>query len=654
MAYSCNLSTCILLLLIVNLAASAAFGNSSSMLETSKIQTDALLNTGWWDHVPSSCTSCACDLIGVQCNKAETTETDVLLSWGWWDPVSSSITSCDLDGVKCNKAGRVISIELRHNYSVGQSDLGKLNLSSFPYLQTLEFSYCDLDGSIPYEIGMLSELKYLSLSCNYFLTGTLPSSMGNLTHLQKLDISYNQLHGSVPLELENLSHLVGLDLSHNYLTGDLTSSLSNLTRLQELNFERKHTILPYKFLCSPNLYHLNISSNNISGPIPSPSLPVPNERYAYYDGEYIFLCRNVEFTSSIRKSHLPVLHIVLPVTIGLLLLILASVFCCRHKLAENQSNINTRNGDFCSIWNFDGHIAYEDIIRATNNFDIRYCIGTGGYGSVYEARLPSGKIVALKKLHRQEAEQPAFDRSFRNEVHVLSNIRHKNIVKLFGFCLHNRSMFLIYELMEKGSLFCALRDDAHAVELDWSKRVNIVKGIAHALSYMHHDCTPPIVHRDISSNNILLNSELEAFVADFGASRLLDPDSSNQTLVAGTYGYIAPELAYTMVVTEKCDVYSFGVVALEIMMGSHPGDFLTSFPGSTSNRMLNDLLDTRLPRPTRQQEHDIVLILRQSFACLCSNPKFRPSMNTLSQEISQTTKMLTANSIYTMSVEQIC
>ena len=116
------------------------------------------------------------------------------------------------------------------------------------------------------------------------------------------------------------------------------------------------------------------------------------------------------------------------------------------------------------------------------------------------------------------------------------------------------------------------------------------------------------------------------------------------------------ELAYTMVVTEKCDVYSFGVVALEIMMGSHPGDFLSSFTTSrfTPNRMLNDLLDTRLPRPTRQQEHDIVLILRQSFACLCSNPKFRPSMNTLSQEISQTTKMLTPNSIYTMSVEQIC
>ena len=113
-------------------------------------------------------------------------------------------------------------------------------------------------------------------------------------------------------------------------------------------------------------------------------------------------------------------------------------------------------------------------------------------------------------------------------------------MKLYGFCLHNRCMFLIYEYMKNGSLFCALRNEAHAVELDWSKRVNIVKGTTHALSYMHHDCTPPIVHRDISSNNILLNSEMEAFVADFSASRFLDPNSSNQTMVAGTCGYIAP------------------------------------------------------------------------------------------------------------------
>ena len=123
---------------------------------------------------------------------------------------------------------------------------------------------------------------------------------------------------------------------------------------------------------------------------------------------------------------------------------------------------------------------------------------------------------------------------------MMTEIRHRNIVKLHGYCLHKRCMVLIYEYMERGSLFYVLNNDVEAVELDWTKRVNIIKGISHAISYMHHDCISTIVHRDISSNNILLNSELEAFVSDFGTARILDPNSSNQTLVAGTYGYIAP------------------------------------------------------------------------------------------------------------------
>lgn len=101
-------------------------------------------------------------------------------------------------------------------------------------------------------------------------------------------------------------------------------------------------------------------------------------------------------------------------------------------------------------------------------------------------------------------------------------------------------MFLIYEYMGRGSLFRVLRNDDDSIELDWNKRVNVVKSMANALSYLHYDCKPSIVHRDVSSNNILLNSELDAFVADFGTARLLLTDSSNRTLVAGTYGYISP------------------------------------------------------------------------------------------------------------------
>uniref|UniRef100_A0A2C9V6G2 non-specific serine/threonine protein kinase n=1 Tax=Manihot esculenta TaxID=3983 RepID=A0A2C9V6G2_MANES len=276
--------------------------------------------------------------------------------------------------------------------------------------------------------------------------------------------------------------------------------------------------------------------------------------------------------------------------------------------------------------------------RSTEDFDIKYCIGTGSYGTVYKAQLPSGRVIALKKLHRKEAEEPSFDKCFKNEVKLLTEIRHKNIVKLYGYCLHQRAMFLIYEYMEKGSLFYVLRNEDEAVKLSWRKRVNIVKGIAHALSYMHHDCSPPIVHRDISSNNILLNSDWEAIVSDFGTARFLYLDSSNQTILAGTRGYIAPELAYTMVVNEKCDVYSFGVVALEIIMGKHPGELLSSLPSlpsspSNSNVMLKDVLDSRLLPPNNHMvAQSVVLGVTLALACLRSNSKSRPTMKQVSRE----------------------
>ena len=233
--------------------------------------------------------------------------------------------------------------------------------------------------------------------------------------------------------------------------------------------------------------------------------------------------------------------ILLPITIFFALMLLGYFFQSRCRVKKTQSESRgTKNGDLFSLWNYDGKIAYEDIIKATEDFDIKYCIGTGGYGSVYKTQLPSGKVVALKKLHHFEAEDPTFDKSFKNEVKMLTEIRHRNIVKLHGYCLHKRCMFLVYEYMERGSLFCVLSNNFEAMGLDWTRRVNIIKCIAHAISHMHHECVPIIVHRDISSNNILLNSKLEAFVSDFGTARLLDPDSSNQTLVAGTYGYIAP------------------------------------------------------------------------------------------------------------------
>ncbi|KAB1228079.1 hypothetical protein CJ030_MR4G024759 [Morella rubra] len=446
-------------------------------------------------------------------------------------------------------------------------------------------------------------------------------------------------YGYIAPEIGKLKNLISLSLSNNALTGQIPSTFGHLTI---------------------QIREVDLSYNCLTGPIPDFDYPTSVTLIGNKD-----LCGKF---SGFRPCHQSFggrghqsfggrkIIIFVPIAIFFGFVVLGSLFLsqCFVKKTPFQAR-QTKDGNFFSIWNYDGSIAYEDIIKATNDFDIRYCIGTGGYGSVYKAVLPSGKVVALKKLHQMEAENPNFLKSFRNEVKVLSEIRHRNIIKLYGFCLHRRCMFLIYEFMERGSLFVVLRNDVEAVELNWNTRVNIIKGVANALSYMHHECIPAIVHRDISSNNILMNSELETFVSDFGTAKLLDPDSSNQTLLAGTYGYIAPELAYTMRINEKCDVYSFGVVAVEILMGRHPTELLTSLSLSSlfQGVMLNEILDKRLPPPTHRDAPYIFLVAKMAFACLRANPKSRPTMKSVSKEFIAHRKPILAKPLDEISLWQL-
>ncbi|KAE8658073.1 Endomembrane protein 70 protein family [Hibiscus syriacus] len=319
----------------------------------------------------------------------------------------------------------------------------------------------------------------------------------------------------------------------------------------------------------------------------------------------------------------------------------------RERNTENTPRIIASDNLF-AICNFDGKMVYEDIVEATEKFDSKYCIGIGGYGSVYKARLSSGQMVSVKKLHPLPKGGVADQKAFYSEIQALTEIRHRNILKLHGFCSHPRHSLLVYEFLEGGSLEKILKTDEQAAKFNWIKRVNAVKGVANAVSYMHHDCSPPIVHRDVSSKNILLDSDYKAHVADFGAARILKPDSSNWTSFEGTLGYTAPEHAYTMKIIEKCDVFSFGVVTLETLMGRHSGDMIsllsssfsslppscTSSEATFSHLLLKDLLDERLPSPSRQAASEVVSIVKLASQCLRSSPQSRPSMQQVSQELS--------------------
>ncbi|KAL9455091.1 hypothetical protein AB3S75_010488 [Citrus x aurantiifolia] len=534
-------------------------------------------------------------------------------------------------------------LDLSHNRLNGPIPRTIGNLTN---LTSLDLSSNQLGGLLPREVGNLRNLDSLSLDTNN-LIGTIPSTIGYLTNLTSLNLGYNQLNSSIPLQLMNCLQLLHLVLSHNSLSGSIPSEIGNLIFLRQLDLSHNfiNGTIPSQLGKIPNVSEVDLSKNNLSGVIPKSVLRLPGLKWSEnnLEVENPVISENApphqaQHFKGNKEQHQKIVTrlvtIVLPM-FAFLALILGLLFVNRRrdkKISPNTREM-TKGADEFSIWSYDGRITFEEMIQATEDFHIKYCIGTGGYGSVYRAQLSSGRVVALKKLHRSETEELAFLESFQTEARLLSQIRHRNIVKLYGFCLHNKCMFLIYEYMERGSLFCVLRNDVEAVELDWTKRVNIVKSMAHALSYLHYDCKPPIVHRDISSNNILLNSNLEAFVADFGLARLLHPDSSNRTVVVGTYGYIAPELAYTMAVTEKCDVYSFGVVALEVLMGSHPTD-PTSLSSSCDRKIrLIDVLDQRLPPPVdRKVVQDIILVSIVAFACLQSKPKSRPTMKCISQE----------------------
>ncbi|KAM6549991.1 hypothetical protein CsatB_021667 [Cannabis sativa] len=456
-----------------------------------------------------------------------------------------------------------------------------------------------------------------------------------LKSIEVLSLSSNEIYGSLDSNIVKLTNLTSLDLSHNNISGTIPSEV-------------------FCFLVKLN--HFDLSDNSLGGHqsvINTSFYPPPH-------------CAK----TTPKSNTVAVIVIVFALAFSIALFSIILFLLAKKRLFKTRqvqpTKETSKNGDILSIWNFDGKIAFEDILKATKDFDIRYCIGTGGYGSVYRAQLPSGKIVALKKLHNSEAEQSSFRKSFENEVETLTKIRHRNIIRLHGFCLHKRSMFLIYEYMERGSLFCVLSNDIEAVELDWSKRINIIKGIACALSYMHYDCTPPIVHRDITTTNILLNSEFEAFVSDYGTARLLDPDSSNQTMIALLVHMDIllqeiiimerQEFAYTMAITEKCDVYSFGVVVLETLMGKHPGELLSKLSSSSSSiqhTLLTEIIDHR-PSPPRNRliEGDIVLIATLGFACLNAKPNCRPTMKLVSHQL-LAPKRLLAKRFSNISLEQL-
>ncbi|KAJ4908150.1 putative receptor-like protein kinase [Raphanus sativus] len=220
-----------------------------------------------------------------------------------------------------------------------------------------------------------------------------------------------------------------------------------------------------------------------------------------------------------------------------------------------------------------GHwFTLRDLQMATNNFSRDNIIGDGGYGVVYRGNLVNGTHVAVKKLLNNLGQA---DKDFRVEVEAIGHVRHKNLVRLLGYCMEGTQRMLVYEYVNNGNLEQWLRGDNQNHEyLTWDARMKILIGTAKALAYLHEAIEPKVVHRDIKSSNILIDDKFNSKISDFGLAKLLGADKSFiTTRVMGTFGYVAPEYANSGLLNEKSDVYSFGVVVLEAITGRYPVDY---------------------------------------------------------------------------------
>ncbi|KAI5061732.1 hypothetical protein GOP47_0024237 [Adiantum capillus-veneris] len=447
---------------------------------------------------------------------------------------------------------------------------------------------------------------YLDVGHNK-LKGKIPEELGTLTYLTVLAVSHNNLTGTIPFSLANLIHCSILHLDHNHLEGPIPPGLSMLGVMNQLDF----------------------SNNNLSGSIPdSGKLPTfPASSFAnnpYLCGTPLPPCDTAisrfedshSSMESLSFHHKRRFGIVIAIVVAVVafVTVITGLLGCSHRftithqhvreLMHNNSMdklpISTSSSIIHSVLGRRTtgkplsinivtfritplhKLSYRELKEATKDFSEETKIGSGGFGEVYKATLDDNTVVAVKKLCHQIGENGE-SKDFDAEMTTIGKIKHPNLVCLLGYCKADNERLLIYEYMENGSLDRWLHSNSNQQDdpnsqpavkfgLSWDSRKRIALGIARGLQFLHRDCLPNIIHRDLKTANVLLDDALEARVADFGMARLMsayDTHHSTETL-AGTCGYVPPEYGMSLQCTKPGDIFSFGVVLLELVTGREP------------------------------------------------------------------------------------
>ncbi|XP_030527927.1 LRR receptor-like serine/threonine-protein kinase RGI3 [Rhodamnia argentea] len=505
-------------------------------------------------------------------------------------------------------------------------------------LQVLDISANRLTGQLDQSIGLLTELTKLNLGKNQ-LSGRIPAEILACSKLQMLDIGQNGFFGGIPKELGQISSLeISINLSCNQFSGKLPPQFAGLNRLGVLDLSHNKLTGNLNILGNlENLVSLNVSFNDFSGELPNTPFfrKLPLDDLAGNHGLYIpgGLVNPADGNqSATQATSAAKLAMSILVSISTVLVLLAVYLLVRGHMA----NMGLKEEETWEITLYQKlDLSVDDIAKNLTSANV---IGTGSSGVVYRVMIPSGETLAVKKMWSTEESG-----AFGSEIRTLGSIRHKNIVRLLGWCSNRNMKLLFYDYLPNGSLSSLL----HGVGkggAEWEARYEIVLGVAHALAYLHHDCVPAILHGDVKAMNVLLGPRFEPYLADFGLARTMNSDDddhggllkpSQKPQLAGSYGYMAPEHASMLRITEKSDVYSFGVVLLEVLTGRHPLD--PTLPGGAhlvqwvcghlaSKRDPVDVLDSKLRGRADPAMHEMLQTLAVSFLCVSSRADDRPMM----------------------------
>ncbi|KAF3323128.1 leucine-rich repeat receptor-like protein kinase PXL2 [Carex littledalei] len=532
------------------------------------------------------------------------------------------------------------------------------DLASSTSLSFIDFSHNNIQFSLPSNIFAIPTLQTFMASDNQ-LTGNLPDQFQECPSLSALDLSNNHLTGSIPASLSSCQRLVNLNLQHNRLTGPIPPSIAMMPTLAILDLSSNLLTgsIPENFGSSPALETLNLSYNNLTGPVPSNGIlrsinPDDLTGNQGLCGGVLPPCTGTYATESpkslqsIRLKHIVTAWIIgIATMVGMGLVLFGGHYLYRKWYLDGGCCHEENNTNEAWAWRLTAfqriNFTSAEIVACVKESNV---IGMGATGIVYKAELSRPhSVIAVKKLWRpgatHEEDHADLSADVAKEVALLGRLRHRNIVRLLGYVHNDLDCMMLYEYMPNGSLWEALHgagaEMGQVLLGDWNLRYNVATGVAQGLAYMHHDCHPPVIHRDVKSSNILLDANMEARIADFGLARNLARKNESVSVVAGSYGYIAPEYGYTLKVDQKSDIYSFGVVLMELLTGKRPiepefgeGQDIVGWIREKirSNQGVEQVLDPNAGGQCKHVQEEMLLVLRIAVLCTAKLPRDRPSM----------------------------